>query len=442
MCYAIPGRVVAIDGKTLTIDYYGEKKKAYNEVSGIAVGNYVYAQGGYVIARVSEEEALTTLEIWKDLFFELQDTDVSLSKLDLSGTGVDRRVVGILDRASQGLPLQDGEMLSLLRLKDRESLELLYKTANFLRQKHLSNSCCVHGIIEYTSYCTSDCLYCGIAAGVRSVKRYRMSRGEVLSAVDEAVNTYGFKALVLQGGEDPQWDGGELAETVRAIKEKYAVLIFVSPGEVGIDGLQKLWDAGARGLLMRFETSNPELYGKIHPGQQLSDRLLHLEEALRMGYLIVTGGLIGLPGQTEEDILADILLARRLRAEMYSFGPYIPLPEPRLSGTSAVDTDLILKTLAVARIADPENAKILVTTGFETFDAGARRKGLMAGANSVMLNVTPGRYKEDYSIYPNRAHVKEPLSAQIESTLSLLQGIGRAPTDLGVSEGLPSRSGF
>jgi len=251
-----------------------------------------------------------------------------------------------------------------------------------------------------------------------------MSEDEILQAVDEAVNKYGFKALVLQSGEDPAFTPEIMAKIIKRIKEKYAVLIFISIGEMDQAGLQLLYTAGARGILLRFETSNIELYSKLHHGEKLVDRLQVLKDAYAIGYLILTGSLIGLPGQTEEDLLNDILLAKELHAEMFTFGPVLPDGPP---------SELVLKVLAVSRIADPANAKIVVTTGFETLDQDARRLGLLAGANSVMINVTPMQYRQFYNIYPNRAHGDESIEKQIKDTLDLLYSLGRAPTDLGIS---------
>lgn len=165
----------------------------------------------------------------------------------------------------------------------------------------------------------------------------------------------------------------------------------------------------------------------------LDNRLEHIRAAFKMGYLVVTGGLIGLPGQTREDIVKDILLTKSLNTEMYTFGPFLPHPESKLATSPPPKTEEILKTIAIARLFDPENAKIVVTTGFETLDPKAREQGLMAGANSVMLNVTPDNFKGDYEIYPNRAHQNESIAEQIESTLHILRSMGRSPTDLGVN---------
>lgn len=423
MCYAIPGKVKRIDEKTLIVDYFGEERKAYNELHDVKVGDYIYAQGGFVINVVPEKEALEVLQDWKDVFFALQRTDLRLSRLDVDMTGVSKEVAGILDKAAEAKPLSKAELIKLMNVTDKRELNVLFKVANFLRQKYLKNACCVHGIIEFSNYCKNDCVYCGIRKSA-DINRYRMSDDEIVEAVDEAVNKYGFKALVLQSGEDPEFDAGRIAKLVKTIKERFAVLIFISSGEMGKEGLRKIYDAGARGLLMRFETSDSKLYSKLHCGDKLSERLSDLREAYKMGYLVLTGGLIGLPGQTKESMVNDVLLTKELNAEMFSFGPVIP---------KSAEPEDVLKVIAISRLVDPKNAKIVVTTGFETLDPEARTLGLMAGANSVMLNVTPMKYRKMYSIYPGRAHENETIETQINETVDLLQSLGRAPTDLGIS---------
>jgi len=259
MCYAIPGKVIEISDKTAVIDYFGEKRKALNELKDLKIGDYIYAQGGFVINKISEKEAKEILDIWKEMFFELRKTDLRLSRLEFDDIGIDKKISIILDKAAEGLPLKKEDLLALLKTENRRELNLLFKVANFLRQKHLRNACCVHGIIEFSNYCQHDCVYCGIRKSNTKLKRYRMSEEEILAAVDEAVNIHGFKALVLQSGEDPEYPAERVAEIIREIKKNNAVLIFVSIGEVEKEGLKLLYEAGARGILLRFETSNPEL---------------------------------------------------------------------------------------------------------------------------------------------------------------------------------------
>ncbi|MBN3041008.1 MAG: [FeFe] hydrogenase H-cluster radical SAM maturase HydE [Candidatus Omnitrophica bacterium] len=432
MCYAIPGRVKEIEGRKVTVDYFGQERNALNEIYGLRAGDYIYAQGGYVINKIPEKEAQEILSVWKETFFELQEVDLKLSKLDLEAKKFDSRFSRILDRAMEGTAPSASEALYLFNSANREQDQYLYKAANFLRQKYLKNSCCVHGILEISNHCSLNCRYCGISKLNRNIDRYRMSIQEVVEAAGLSIEKYGFKALVLQSGEDPGYGIEDLCYMIRTIKDKYPALIFISFGEVGLEGLEKLYEAGARGLLMRFETSNQQIYENLHPGQQLSTRLLHLKKAYELGYLILTGGLIGLPGQTREDIINDLFLTKELKAEMYSFGPFLPVPGTPLGAKEPIDKDLMLKVLSIARLIDPTEAKILITTAFETLSKDARRQGLMAGANSVMLNVTPLKYRQQYAIYPDRAYQDELIQVQIEDTLSLLRSLGRAPTDLGV----------
>jgi len=258
-----------------------------------------------------------------------------------------------------------------------------------------------------------------------------MTMPEIIASVDEAFNKHGFRALVLQCGQDA-YTVEELVSIVRTIKESYPVLIFISFGELDNEALKKLYAVGARGILLRFETSNEKLFKTVHPDGSLAKRIAILEEAFRLGYLILTGGLIGLPGQTDTDILADIQLAKKLKTEMYSFGPFLPHPQTPLAQHGLPAEAKVMNTLAVARLLDPVNSKILVTTALETLDPDSAKKALLAGANTVMLNVTPIKYRKLYDLYPHRAHTDDLISDQIKNTLALLKGIGRAPTDLGI----------
>lgn len=431
MCYAIPGKVKEIREKTLRVDYFGEERKVHHEMDGLAVGDYVYAQGGYAIEKLEARDAEEILHVWKETFFELREVDLRLSRMDLGTKGIDLETARILDRALEGKPPGKKELIGLLDTDDPARLDLLFKTANFLRQKYLKNACCVHGILEISNFCKQNCHYCGLSLPHKNLPRYRMTQREVLDAAGEAVEKYGFKALVLQSGEDPGYSVEALEEILRTIRKEFPALIFISFGEIGIENLKRLYEAGARGLLMRFETSNPELYAKLRPGRALATRLEHLRKAYEMGYLIITGGLVGLPGQTLEDIVNDIDLTRELHADMYSFGPFLPSPGTPLSDVPPVTESEMLKVLAGARLAEPTEARVLITTAFETLSQEARRKGLLAGGNSVMLNVTPLPYREKYAIYPDRAHKSEGIQTQIHETIALLGSLGRAPTDLG-----------
>ena len=419
MCYAIPGKIAAIEGRVATVDYFGEKRKAYVDlVEDLVIGENVYAQGGFVIRKISDEEAKETLKIWEDIFFKLKEQDKKLAN----------------------------------------DPKTLYDRANAIRQKHQDNSCCVHGIIEFSNYCAEDCHYCGIRKSNKELTRYRMDIPEILNAVDEAV-ALGFQALVLQSGEDPFYTDDKLAQIVRDIRARHPVLIFVSVGERSADTYKRMYDEGARGALLRFETSNPDIYAKIKPDLRhsrengnlecmnevptsvgmtdgddgLSARLKLINDLREMGYLIVTGFLIGLPDQKHEDIMQDIKMTSKLGAEMFSFGPFVPHPQTPLASEKAPSLKKTLDIIANARVMNPE-AKILVTTALETlWGLDGAKQGLMAGANSLLINVTPMKYRRLYDIYPNRFGTDLDTQEHVNKVIELLRSIGRAPTDLSVN---------
>ncbi|MFH1613280.1 MAG: [FeFe] hydrogenase H-cluster radical SAM maturase HydE [bacterium] len=393
MCYSIPGKIKEVNGKFVIVDYFGELRKARNEFFEVNSGEYVYAQGGFVISKVPEKKALELLKTWKEIFLKLKETDLRLA----------------------------------------QEPKTLYQIANSVRQQHSGNSCCVHGIIEFSNYCKNDCLYCGIRKSNKNIKRYRMTVDEIIFAANYAVNALGFKALVLQSGEDDWYTDEILVNIIKKIRVKSNTLLVVSIGERDISTYEKIYNEGARGVLMRFETSKKKLYEKLKPGFKLENRINIIKKLNKMGFLVLTGFLFGLPDQTEDNIINDIHLTAELQTEMFSFGPFIPHKDTPLAIEKTPSIEQCLNTIARTRILYPES-KIVVTTAMETIDKNnGAKNGLMAGANSLMINVTPKKYKELYEIYPERVCANENVKTRIKYVLDLLYSIGRAPTDLGIN---------
>jgi hydrogenase maturation factor len=194
MCYAIPALVEDIRDGVATISYFGERKQAHCELVRLAPGDYVYAQGGYVVEKLLPREAQKTLKAWKDVFFELRKMDEASAALDSRDNTSDRLLQGILERARENIVPSKEEALYLLNLKDDSRRLLVRRSANYLRQKHHHNSCCVHGILEISNTCARKCAYCGISS-LSGATRYRMSFDEIMSAAGEAVDRFGFKSL-------------------------------------------------------------------------------------------------------------------------------------------------------------------------------------------------------------------------------------------------------
>ncbi len=427
MCYAIPGRVTELKKNIAIVDYFGEKRNVLRDFSKVKVGDYVYAQGGVLINVIPEREALEILEAWKERFFELKDIDRGMAHV--SAGSVSGNFLELLQKVNLGRELPRQDLLRMLKSDDKEEIRLMMETANNIRQKDHDNACCVHGIIEFSNHCGSDCFYCGIRQS-SPVKRYRMSVGEIVETARHAAKEFGFRALVLQSGDDLWYDDAKLERIVREVR-KLDVLIFLSIGMRSKDTYKRLYDAGARAALLRFETSNRETFEKLRPWTNLDDRLGLIRYLKELGYVVATGFLVGLPGETDDDLLNNILLTRELGPDMYSFGPFIPTEGTPLEKEPKPDVSRTLKATALSRFVD-RKSKILVTTALETADRDAKRLGLLAGGNSLMINVTPAGYRELYKIYDDKAGNDMTVERNINDTIELLYALGRAPTDLGI----------
>ncbi len=414
MCYAIPGKIISINGNRVIIDYFGERKTALvlERDMKLETGSFAYAQGGIVIDTVPEAEAKKIVSFWERRFFELKKKDDELSEIK-EGSGAFKN---IFSKIRNSKPLSKDEMKKILNAKG-EDAEALHSFANALRKEELKNSCCVHGIIEFSNYCGVNCLYCGIRA-TKNIKRYRMSEGEIVDAANRAVKS-GFKALVLQSGEDKFYTREMLVRIVQKIR-MMGVLVFLSIGERDLKTYQTLYEAGARAALLRFETGNPELYASWRPGRKLEDRIKLIRKLQEIGYLVSTGFLIGLPGEQENELADNILLTKQLGTDMYSFGPY-------MEKGHNVDLERCLNAISVVRLVD-KSAKILITTALETVSPEAKKAGLLAGGNSLMINVTPEKYAKLYTLYQGKY---KPTGDEVKNTIALLHSLGRAPMDLG-----------
>jgi len=426
MCYAIPGRVIEIQGRVAIVDYFGEKRKVLNDLVDAKVGDYVYAQGGILIDKINENDALEILAFWEKEFFNLKNKDRKLAQFQqLSG---ESEILDILQKINLKKELTKNEILKLLKVEDREDLISIYQLANSIRQREHGNASCVHGIIEFSNYCKNNCFYCGLRRD-RKIKRYRLTKEEIIQIAEYAVKEFGFKALVLQSGEDYYYTTEEVIDIIKELS-KLKILIFLSLGIREKNEYEKFYEAGARAYLLRFETSNKNIFNKLRPGTSFEERIETIKFLKKIGYVIATGFLIGLPDETDEDIINNIFLAKSFQPDMYSFGPFIPTPETPLENLNPVNEEKILKIIAITRFID-NDANILVTTAFETLSKDAKRNGLLSGANSLMINVTPPEYRRLYDLYPKRP--MDDSKKMIKDTINLLLELGRSPTDLGLS---------
>ncbi len=313
------------------------------------------------------------------------------------------------------------EILNWLRESREEKLSELWRMADDVRFRCVGDEVYLRGLAEISNYCMNNCCYCGIRAGNKNVVRYRLTREEIFCCVDRCIR-FGYGTIVMQAGEDEGISGDWLADIIREIKERTDLAVTLSLGDRGRRDLELWKAAGADRYLIRFETSDAKLFERVHKGNirkgSLEDRLRVIRLLRELGYEVGSGVLIGLPGQSYESLADDIELICELDLDMIGVGPYIAHRDSSLHFGSddnmccdfeqVPNSDLMAyKMISLLRILCPF-ANIPSTTAIATVNKeNGRQLGLMRGANVIMPNVTPMRYRELYSIYPGKACLLE-----------------------------------
>ncbi len=287
-----------------------------------------------------------------------------------------------------------------------EDLKALYAVADQVRHEGVGDEIFLRGIIEFSNYCRKGCDYCGIRGPNRMVKRYRMSLAEIVETACEA-ERLGNTTVVLQSGEDPWFTVGRMNEVIREIRRQTGVAITLSIGERPFEELVQFKAAGCDRYLLRFETSDRDLFSRIHPDDSFDNRVQCLSDLRRAGIQVGSGFMIGLPGGTLGLIARDIHFATGLDLDMIGCGPYLSHPETPLAGQPVLeDREVYFKVIAILRVLNPR-AHIPATTAFDALFQGGRDLVLTRGANVFMPNVTPQKYRALYQLYPNKPCVDE-----------------------------------
>ncbi len=319
-------------------------------------------------------------------------------------------MIDILDKAKNTHILTKGEIIELLL---SQNAEILFKTADEVRNKYLNDSVYLRALIEFSNFCRCDCFYCGIRFSNSSMERYRLNKEEIINAAKNAVEL-GFKTIVLQSGEDEFYSQKEMCEIIESIK-KFDVALTLSVGEREYQDYKNFKDAGADRYLLRIETTDKSLYKKMHPKMDFENRIRCLYDLKKLGYEVGTGCLVGLPNQTIESLADDILFFKDIQADMIGIGPFIPHPYTPLKDFASGNFELALKVMAITRLLLPD-INIPATTAMETLNQNGQVLALKSGANVVMPNCTPDNSKGKYQIYPNKAILNfQDIKRKIES---------------------------
>ena len=300
--------------------------------------------------------------------------------------------------------------------------EDLFREADRIRREVYGDAVYVRGLIEFTNYCKNNCYYCGIRASNRNLVRYRLDKEAILNCCREGYGL-GFRTFVLQGGEDPYFEGeagdARLCDIVSAIHGEFPdCAVTLSVGERSRESYLRLFDAGARRYLLRHEAASEELYRSLHPAEmKLETRKRCLFDLKEIGYQVGAGLMVGAPGQTLEHLVEDIRFMQKLQPDMIGVGPYLRHKDTPFRDQPDGSMQLTLRLLGVLRILFPY-ALIPSTTALGTIDPQGRELGLQVGANVVMPNLSPVEVRENYELYDNKICTGEE-SAQCKSCLEM-----------------------
>ena len=307
-------------------------------------------------------------------------------------------------------------------LKDDSNNDWLFSLADKTRKEYVGDKVHLRGLIEFSNICKRQCKYCGLRCEDKFIDRYRISKENIISYAEHAVNM-GYKTIVLQSGEDEYYNTDLMCEIIAGIK-KLGVALTLSNGEKTYEEHKAFKEAGADRYLIRIETTDKTLYNQMHPNMDFDNRVRCLENLGRLGYEVGTGCLVGLPNQTIESLADDILFFKEINADMVGIGPFIPHPHTPLKDSATGSFTLALKVMALTRIL-LKDINIPATTAMETLNPNGRIIALQSGANVVMPNVTTTEYRAKYEIYPNKICINENPDKCKGCISAKIQSIGR-----------------
>ena len=299
----------------------------------------------------------------------------------------------------------------------------LYEAANQVRRQFVGDGVYLRGLIEFSSYCKNDCMYCGLRRSNTQARRYRLSAEQIIHTAHQAVQL-GYKTVVLQSGEDLAFDTDNMCQIIREIK-KLDVAITLSIGEKTREEYAAYKQAGADRYLLRIETTDKNLYEKLDPHMSFENRVRCLYDLKELGYEVGSGSLVGLPGQTLGSLAEDLLFFKQLPVDMAGIGPFIPHPHtPLKNETTEGHFELSLKMMALMRLLLPD-INIPATTAMETLHPQGRLLALQCGANVVMPNVTDITYRKHYELYPGKICTGEDAAKCRGCVQAKIESIGR-----------------
>ena len=314
------------------------------------------------------------------------------------------------------------DLEEVLVTEDESFIQELHRQARETAQSYYGNQIYIRGLIEFTNYCRNNCYYCGIRCANKKAQRYRLTTEQIMECCETGWNL-GFRTFVLQGGEDPWYTDEKICQIVQKIKEKYPdCAVTLSIGEKSRESYEAYFKAGADRYLLRHETADEEHYRRLHPKEM---SLFHRKKCLKIlkniGYQTGCGFMVGSPGQTLDTLYEDLMFIKELEPQMVGIGPFIPHQDTPFAGEPAGTLEMTLRLLSLIRLIHPR-VLLPATTALGTIHPKGREKGILAGANVVMPNLSPMNVRDKYKLYDNKictgdeaAECKSCMSARMKS---------------------------
>ena len=308
----------------------------------------------------------------------------------------------LVDRIEKEQNIDKDSLKLLLTTEDRETMDYLHARARERADQIYGKQVFIRGLIEFTNYCKNDCRYCGIRRSNRRADRYRLTEEEILSCCKNGYEL-GFRTFVLQGGEDPFYTDEVLCGIIKKIRQAYPdCAITLSIGEKSKESYQAYFDAGADRYLLRHETADEDHYHALHPPEMsLVNRKQCLWDLKEIGYQTGCGFMVGSPGQTVDTLYEDLQFIKELKPQMVGIGPFIPQKDTPLGHEKAGTMEDTLRLLSIIRLIHP-HVLLPATTALGTIHPLGREKGIKAGANAVMPNLSPVAVRDKYLLYDNK----------------------------------------
>ena len=310
-----------------------------------------------------------------------------------------------VEQLKQTRDLPDEQLLQLIDHEGDDTA--LFEAADQVRREHYGTDVFLRGLIEFTNYCRNDCYYCGIRRSNRCAERYRLTTEQILSCCDNGY-AMGFRTFVLQGGEDPRNTDEAICSLVDQIKTRYPdCAVTLSIGEKSRSSYQAYFNAGADRYLLRHETATDAHYRRLHPAElSLENRKRCLFDLKDIGFQVGAGFMVGSPGQSTKELLADLRFLQQLQPDMIGIGPFIPHHETPFAQEKPGTLELTLRMLSILRLMFPY-VLLPATTALGTISPIGRELGLKAGANVMMPNLTPTDARKNYDLYDNKICMDE-----------------------------------